>query len=103
MATSSAGCAPPEDGSGFGRIPEGSVPKGYQIPKDADPKARTALVWAMRQLGTLYQWGGTCTGSHGPDSMGRCDCSSLMQQAYAQGRFSRTGGVGGPTEPSSKA
>ncbi|MFI8880267.1 C40 family peptidase [Streptomyces sp. NPDC055243] len=76
-------CAPAKDGSGFGRIPEGSVPKGYKIPKDAAPKARKALNWAMRQLGTQYQWGGSCTDSHGPDPMGRCDCSSLMQQAYA--------------------
>ncbi|MFB6554739.1 C40 family peptidase [Streptomyces sp. NPDC005047] len=77
------GCTPGQDGSGFGRIPEGSVPKGYTIPKDADPKARKAIAWAMQQLGTLYQWGGSCTNAHGPDPMGRCDCSSLMQQAYA--------------------
>lgn len=83
LATGTAGCAPGQDGSGFGRIPEGSVPKGYSIPKDADPKAREAIEWAMHQLGTLYQWGGSCTNSHGPDPMGRCDCSSLMQQAYA--------------------
>ena len=70
-------------GTSFGRIPEGSVPKGYKIPKDADPKARKAIEWAMHQLGTLYQWGGSCTNAHGPDPMGRCDCSSLMQQAYA--------------------
>lgn len=38
----------------------------------------------MHQLGTLYQWGGICTAPHGPDPMGRCDCSSLMQQAYAK-------------------
>ncbi|MEU9189208.1 C40 family peptidase [Streptomyces sp. NPDC048484] len=82
-STGTAGCAPGQDGSGFGRIPEGSVPKGYAIPKDADPKARKAIEWAMHQLGTLYQWGGSCTNSHGPDPMGRCDCSSLMQQAYA--------------------
>ncbi|MGW4345311.1 C40 family peptidase [Streptomyces sp. NPDC004690] len=81
QSTSTTGCA--QDGSGFGRIPEGSVPKGYLIPKDADPKAKKAIAWAMRQLGTLYQWGGSCTNSHGPDPMGRCDCSSLMQQAYA--------------------
>ncbi|MFJ4703661.1 C40 family peptidase [Streptomyces anulatus] len=78
------GCTPGQDGSEFGRIPAGSVPKGYSIPKDADPKARRAISWAMQQLGTLYQWGGTCTNAHGPDPMGRCDCSSLMQQAYAQ-------------------
>ena len=81
--TPAVGCGPSEDGSYYGRIPEGSVPKGYTIPKDADPKARAAIEWAMHQLGTMYQWGGTCTAAHGPDPMGRCDCSSLMQQAYA--------------------
>ncbi|MFJ4918458.1 C40 family peptidase [Streptomyces sp. NPDC088725] len=82
-ANGTTGCVPATDGSGFGRIPEGSVPKGYKIPEDADPKARKALDWAMHQLGTQYQWGGSCTDSHGPDPMGRCDCSSLTQQAYA--------------------
>ncbi|MGQ4429990.1 C40 family peptidase [Streptomyces sp. SAS_260] len=82
-STSTTGCAPSQDGSSFGRIPEGSVPTGYAIPKNADPKAHKAIEWAMHQLGTLYQWGGSCTNSHGPDPMGRCDCSSLMQQAYA--------------------
>lgn len=78
----SSGCAPGEDGSGFGPIPDGAVPVGYAIPKDADPRARTAITWAMGQLGTPYQWGGTCTDPRGPDPMGRCDCSSLTQQAY---------------------
>ena len=77
------GCAENPDGSGFGPIPEGSIPDGNRFPQNADPKARAAIVWAMRQLGTLYQWGGSCTDAHGPDPMGRCDCSSLMQQAYA--------------------
>ncbi|MBN3933210.1 C40 family peptidase [Streptomyces verrucosisporus] len=81
-----------EDGSSFGKIPEGAVPDGYKVPEDADPRARTAIVWAMHQLGTMYQWGGTCTAPHGPDPMGRCDCSSLMQQAYAEAgvRLTRT-------------
>ncbi|MEU5083747.1 MULTISPECIES: C40 family peptidase [Streptomyces] len=70
------------DGTSFGPIPEGAVPKGYTIPKDTDPRARKAIVWAMHQLGTMYQWGGSCTNPHGPDAMARCDCSSLMQQAY---------------------
>ncbi|MFC8567434.1 C40 family peptidase [Streptomyces sp. NPDC057245] len=89
-STSTTGCAPGQDGSGFGRIPEGSVPKGYSIPKDAVPRARKAIEWAMHQLGTLYQWGGTCTDAHGPDPMGRCDCSSLMQQAYAHAGITLT-------------
>ncbi|MFJ4688890.1 C40 family peptidase [Streptomyces sp. NPDC088789] len=78
-----SGCMPGEDGAEFGPIPEGTVPAGYEIPRDADPRAKTAIRWAMGQLGTPYQWGGTCTAPHGPDPMGRCDCSSLTQQAYA--------------------
>lgn len=75
-------CSPLDDGNAIGPIPEGAVPKGYAIPGDADPRAKRALTWAMHQLGTPYQWGGTCRAPHGPDPMGRCDCSSLTQQAY---------------------
>ncbi|WP_416987074.1 C40 family peptidase, partial [Streptomyces sp. T028] len=87
---STASCTATEDGSEDGTIPEGSVPKGYSIPKDADPKARKAIAWAMEQLGTMYQWGGACTAPHGPDPMGRCDCSSLTQQAYAHAGITLT-------------
>ncbi|GGZ79817.1 C40 family peptidase [Streptomyces bluensis] len=88
--SSTASCTAIEDGSGYGTIPEGSVPKGYSIPKDADPKARKAIEWATAQLGTMYQWGGTCTAPHGPDPMGRCDCSSLTQQAYVHAGITLT-------------
>ncbi|MEU2868690.1 NlpC/P60 family protein [Streptomyces olivoreticuli] len=70
------------DGINFGTIPPGSVPKGYEIPKDAPKKIQTTIRWALGQLDTPYQWGGTCENSHGPDPMGRCDCSSLMRMAY---------------------
>ncbi|WP_433888483.1 C40 family peptidase [Streptomyces sp. CA-111067] len=76
------GCAPGGNGTDFGVIPPGSVPTGYAIPADAPAKVQTAIRWALGQLGTDYQWGGSCTDSHGPDPMGRCDCSSLMQQSY---------------------
>ncbi|MEU6341827.1 C40 family peptidase [Streptomyces sp. NPDC046977] len=75
-------CTVGGDGTGFGVIPPGAVPAGYQIPDDAPPKVRTAIRWALGQLGTPYQWGGSCVDSHGLDPMGRCDCSSLMQQSY---------------------
>ncbi|MFG3348680.1 C40 family peptidase [Streptomyces sp. NPDC048018] len=88
--TAGGGCRPGEDGSQWGEIPQGAVPNGYKIPADASPKARTAIEWAMHQLGTPYQWGGTCTDAHGPDPMDRCDCSSLMQQAYAQAGITLT-------------
>jgi cell wall-associated NlpC family hydrolase len=76
------GCAPSGDGTDFGVIPPGSVPAAYTIPTDAPAVVQTAIRWALGQLGTDYQWGGSCTDSHGPDPMGRCDCSSLMQQSY---------------------
>ncbi|MFE4357880.1 MULTISPECIES: C40 family peptidase [Streptomycetaceae] len=87
---SSGGCGTPTaggDGTDFGTIPPGSLPAGYNIPTDAPQPVQTAIRWALGQLGTPYQWGGTCANSHGADPMGRCDCSSLMQVAY------RTGGV----------
>jgi cell wall-associated NlpC family hydrolase len=71
------------DGSGFGSIPPGALPEGYQIPADSPRAVQTAIRWALGQLGTGYQWGGTCEAPRGPDPMGRCDCSSLMQRAYA--------------------
>ncbi|WP_405818027.1 C40 family peptidase [Streptomyces sp. NBC_01390] len=81
-ASTAGGCTSGGDGTDFGTIPPGAVPAGYKIPADAPPKVQTAIRWALGQLGTPYQWGGSCTDSHGPDPMGRCDCSSLMQQSY---------------------
>ncbi|MFJ2843550.1 C40 family peptidase [Streptomyces griseofuscus] len=80
--STTGGCTAGGDGTDFGTIPPGAVPAGYKIPADAPPKVQTAIRWALGQLGTPYQWGGSCTDSHGPDPMGRCDCSSLMQQSY---------------------
>jgi len=81
-SSSSSGCDSDGDGSGFGPIPPGTVPAGYQIPSTAPAAVQTAIRWAMGQLGTSYQWGGSCTDAHGSDPMGHCDCSSLMQQSY---------------------
>ncbi|MET9324911.1 NlpC/P60 family protein [Streptomyces sp. NPDC003038] len=67
---------------GFGAIPPGSLPEGYQIPATAPTEVKTAIRWALGQLGTMYQWGGSCTNPHGIDPSERCDCSSLTQRAY---------------------
>ncbi|MEU0447524.1 C40 family peptidase [Streptomyces tendae] len=75
-------CSADGDGTDFGTIPAGALPAEYTIPATAPPKVQTAIRWALGQLGTPYQWGGSCTDSHGTARMGRCDCSSLMQQAY---------------------
>ncbi|MFE9042483.1 C40 family peptidase [Streptomyces sp. NPDC007818] len=77
-----SGCAADGDGTDFGTIPAGALPKEYSIPATAPREVQTAIRWALGQLGTPYQWGGTCTDSHGDTAMARCDCSSLMQQAY---------------------
>ncbi|MFI5905472.1 C40 family peptidase [Streptomyces cyaneofuscatus] len=66
----------------YGDIPAGSLPPGFQIPAGASPQVRNAIRWALGQLGTPYQWGGTCTNPHGSNPRDRCDCSSLMQRAY---------------------
>ncbi|MFC8953684.1 C40 family peptidase [Streptomyces sp. NPDC057101] len=66
----------------FGEVPPGSLPEGYQIPATAPMQVKTAIRWALGQLGTMYQWGGSCTNPHGSDPSERCDCSSLTQRAY---------------------
>ncbi|MFE2270705.1 C40 family peptidase [Streptomyces lavendulae] len=66
----------------FGAIPPGSLPEGYQIPATAPPQVQTAIRWALGQLGTMYQWGGSCTNPHGSVPSERCDCSSLTQRSY---------------------
>lgn len=83
LPVSAVGCS--ADGTDFGTIPPGALPAEYMIPADAPREVQTAIRWALGQLGTPYQWGGTCTDSHGKNPMGRCDCSSLMQQAYKAG------------------
>ena len=60
----------------------GALPPGYTLPAGTPVAVVTAITWALRQLGTPYQWGGTCTDPHGSVASKRCDCSSLTQQAY---------------------
>ncbi|MFD9053012.1 C40 family peptidase [Streptomyces zaomyceticus] len=74
-------CAGPGDVD-FGEIAPGAIPEGYQIPATAPMEVKTAIRWALGQLGTPYQWGGSCTNPHGPNVSERCDCSSLTQRAY---------------------
>lgn len=85
-------CGDEDDGASLGPIPKGEVPKGYKVPSSAPKSVRTAIRWGLGQLGTPYQWGGSCADAHGKDTMGRCDCSSLMQASYKAGgiQLSRT-------------
>ncbi|MFJ4879997.1 C40 family peptidase [Streptomyces sp. NPDC088745] len=76
------GCVGPGATADFGNIPPGSLPEGYQIPANVPTQVQTAIRWALGQLGTMYQWGGSCTNPRGPNPSERCDCSSLTQRAY---------------------
>ena len=67
-------------GGGEGPVPP---PDPGQIELTGNQVIDTAMSWAVAQIGSWYQWGGSCRDPFGPSSMGRCDCSSLMQQAYA--------------------
>ncbi|SRR6266536_1843934 len=57
-----------------GGCAEGQVPTG---------SAAAVLAWAQAQLGTMYSFGGDCTAPHSADMARHCDCSSLVQQAFA--------------------
>jgi cell wall-associated NlpC family hydrolase len=45
---------------------------------------QAVLDYAYGALGTMYQFGGSCTDPHSPDMALHCDCSSLVQQAFAK-------------------
>jgi cell wall-associated NlpC family hydrolase len=50
----------------------------------AGPTVEKILAFARRQLGTPYQWGGTCTNAQkGSATPQNCDCSSLTMRSYA--------------------
>ncbi|MEU8828903.1 bifunctional lytic transglycosylase/C40 family peptidase [Streptomyces sp. NPDC048636] len=61
-----------------------TLPKGFSLPSGTPEKVKSAVAWALKARGGMYQWGGACTDPHasGAKRMQRCDCSSLMQQAY---------------------
>ncbi|MFB4300714.1 C40 family peptidase [Actinomadura sp. NTSP31] len=61
----------------------GGMPPPGPLPAGTPEMIRRAIAFAEAQLGTWYQWGGTCTSpSRATATMGNCDCSSLVQMAY---------------------
>jgi cell wall-associated NlpC family hydrolase len=70
-------------GDGQPSATEATLPAGYTLPADTAPQVRTAIAWALGQLGTSYSYGGDCTDPHSGNPARQCDCSSLVQQAYA--------------------
>ncbi|MET8537096.1 NlpC/P60 family protein [Streptomyces sp. NPDC005065] len=78
MSADFAEPAPPDTGAAT----DGVVAAAATTPVSAPKAVRTAVVWALTQKGGWYHFGGDCTDAHGADPAHRCDCSSLMQQAY---------------------
>ncbi|NUS15657.1 MAG: transglycosylase SLT domain-containing protein [Streptomyces sp.] len=58
------------------------IPAEFALPADTPPAVRIAIGWALNARGGWYSYGGTCTKPLGNDPARRCDCSSLIQQAY---------------------
>lgn len=81
--------AGPEGAPSDGAIPVGCPPvgveaaRGVRLPADTPAPVALALRWALAQVGTPYAFGGDCTAPASGDPAHQCDCSSLVQQAYA--------------------
>jgi len=76
-------------------VPPGAraaLPRHYALPAGTPAPVLLAIRFALAQLGTSYEFGGTCTDAHSPNIALHCDCSSLVQQAYRAGgvRLPRT-------------
>ncbi|TDD69417.1 C40 family peptidase [Actinomadura rubrisoli] len=82
--------AVPYNGFPFGQPgPGGPLPDPGPLPAGTPETVRRAIAFAKAQIGTWYQWGGTCTSpSRATATMGNCDCSSLVQMAYRAGGIS---------------
>ncbi len=68
------------------------LPANYTVPAGTSAQAAAAITWALSQVGGWYSFGGDCTQPLGTEPAHRCDCSSLVQQAWLQGgvRLPRT-------------
>ncbi|MGW7446948.1 C40 family peptidase [Kitasatospora sp. NPDC054795] len=71
---------------------DAALPPGWDVPAGTHPQAAAAIHWALAQRGGWYTFGGDCTDPLGTAPSHRCDCSSLVQQAYARAgiRLSRS-------------
>jgi cell wall-associated NlpC family hydrolase len=73
---------------GANAVPRGttaSLPRHFSLPPGTPVAVALAIRFAIDQLGTAYDFGGTCTDAHSSNLALHCDCSSLVQQAYRAG------------------
>jgi cell wall-associated NlpC family hydrolase len=74
----------PADAASYVREIDSLAASKYSSASVAGSAAGLAAAAAAESaLGTPYQWGGSCADPHGADPSGWCDCSSLVQMAWA--------------------
>jgi cell wall-associated NlpC family hydrolase len=74
----------PADAASYAQQIESLAASKYsQATVSGDTAGQVAVAAAESALGTPYQWGGSCDDPHGADPSGWCDCSSLVQMAWA--------------------
>ncbi|TDD79603.1 NlpC/P60 family protein [Actinomadura darangshiensis] len=70
-------------GQPYGLWNNGPLPDPGPLPPGTPEMIKRAIAFAMAQLGTWYQWGGSCTNaSRAGATPANCDCSSLTQMSY---------------------
>ncbi|GLW62202.1 hypothetical protein Arub01_04460 [Actinomadura rubrobrunea] len=73
----------PYTGLPYGPGIGGPMPDPGPLPEGTPEMIKRVIAFAVAQLGTWYQWGGTCTNaSRVAPTPANCDCSSLTQMAY---------------------
>jgi cell wall-associated NlpC family hydrolase len=88
-AVENAGGAPADTTSYYRQIETLAATRYAQPGQAGAPSAagnqagEVAVRAAESELGTWYQFGGSCADPHGANPAGWCDCSSLMQAAWA--------------------
>jgi cell wall-associated NlpC family hydrolase len=73
---------PGADDSGLPDAPA-NLPADFTLPPGTPAPVQAAIAWALQQRGGMYSFGGDCTQPLGAAAAHRCDCSSLIQQAYS--------------------
>ena len=81
--TTAGACVPAAD-----ELTPPSLPAALALPPSVPPRVAVAIGWALAQLGTPYSYGGDCTAARSGNPAHQCDCSSLVQQAYAHAGIS---------------
>ena len=62
-----------------------SLPAGFTLPAGTPTSIIQAINWSLRQIGTPYSFGGSCSDAHSGNPAKQCDCSSLTMMSYRSG------------------